>query len=268
MPIIIISSNSPEDEREIARKIIEENGYACVNNEILKEIEAKYAIHPGRLDDTLKNSPSFIKKLMSREWQYHLACIEAYVLDLLMKDKVVCWGVAAHLFVAEVSHALKIRIVHEGQKRIYKIASERDISSERARKWLDMETEKRKKWSMSAYNRDETDPSQYDLMINLDQIDLHEAVATIINAAGYRKFQPITYSIKCLSDLALAARVRTTLLKSMNDVRVQAKDGTVLVFTKAFKQKKIEKIRAIKELAGKVDGVDFVEVHVTRSLQQ
>jgi cytidylate kinase len=266
MPIIIISSNSKEEEKEIAEKIIQAKEYGCVDARILSNIETKYHIEAGKLEETLQDTPSFLKKIISKQWQYRLACIEAEVLDLLIKDKTVCWGLSAHLYVVGVSHALKVRIIHDNHQHIGKIAKRQGIPIQRARKWHDMEIMRQKNWSLAAYNRDETDPSQYDLVINLDQIDRNEAVATITGAMGYRKFQPVTYSIKSLKDLALAAKVKTTLLKSMNNIRVQAKDGTILVYTNVFKQKKIETVKKIKDLAGKIDGVDFVEVHVSKNL--
>ena len=264
MPIIILSSDIMEEEKEIAEKIVRENGYRPLNRDILPEIEAKYHIDSGKLAETLDTVPSFLKQIVSNQWKYRLACIEAEVLTRLMEDNTVCWGLSAHLYVLGISHALKARVIgHEKQE---KITDMQNMRMKKAEKILDMEQAKRKKWSLAAYNRDDSDPALYDLIINLNQIDRGEAVYSIISASGYRKFQPITYSTKCLADLALAAKVRTSLLKSAPDVDVQARDGTVLVYTKAFKQNKLEKIKQIKELAGQIEGVGCVEVHVTKNL--
>lgn len=76
----------------------------------------------------------------------------------------------------------------------------------------------------------------------------------------------MTYSLKCLADLALAAKVNAALLKSMSDVKAQARDGSVIVLTKALRPQKRKKIAAIKELAGNVEGVSYVEVHVKKNI--
>ena len=268
MPTIIISSNLKEEEQEIAERIAGAKKYQCIGPQILSDIEQKYHMEKGTLRESLDETPSFFKKIVSNKWKYHLACLEAEVLDFLKNENTVCWGLAAHLFVTGVSHVLKVRVIHTEESRIKKIVKDEGLSAQRARKLMDMENAAQKKWSISAFDRDETDLSFYDLVINLDQIDLDEAVASIISAASYRKFQPVTYSIKCLNDLAIAAKVRITLLKSMDDVQVQVKDGTVLVYTKVFKQKKIDKIREIKDLAGQVNGVEYVEVHVNKKRLQ
>jgi hypothetical protein len=87
-------------------------------------------------------------------------------------------------------------------------------------------------------------------------------VETIAGAVAYRRFQPTTYSASCLADLALAARVRAKLLESLTDVRVHARGDKVVVTSKAMKRERRKKAAAIKELAGTVEGVGFVEVHL------
>lgn len=266
MSIFIISSDAREIEESIAKQVAETMGYKLLNRDILAAVAASCQVDANKLNEALKNTPSLFKKLPSREWRHCLACIEADVLEKLMADNIVCQGLAAHLYVIDVSHAMKVRVLSGKRKGIQEAAERRGISLQKAEKWLASELLHRKKWSLAAYNYDETDLTRYDLVINLDQIDPAEAVKTITAAAEYRKFQVMTYSMKCLSDLALAAKVNGVLLKSMADVRVQARDGSVIVATKASNRQKRKKIETIKELAGSVEGVSYVEVHVKKNI--
>jgi cytidylate kinase len=266
MSIFIISSDAREIEENIAKQVAEVMGYQLLNRDILAGVAANYQIDAGMLYETLKTTPSLFKKLPSRQWRYYLASIEADVLDKLLADNIVCQGLAAHLYVNDVSHAMKVRILSGNRQGIQTVAEKRGISLQKAEKWRANELLQRKKWSLAAYTCDETDLTRYDLVINLDQIDPAEAVKTITGAAEYRKFQVMTYSMKCLSDLALAAKVHATLLKSMADIRVQARDGSVVVLTRASSRQKRKKIETIKELAGSVDGVSYVEVHVKKNI--
>lgn len=252
MSIIIISSDTAEIEQSIAQKVATAMDYQLLDRRILEDTAKKYQIDPGKLAEALETTPSLFKSLSSGQWRYLLACVEADVLDRLLADKIVCCGLSAHLYVMGVSHALKVRIL-----------SGEDPQAEKKR---ENQLQQRKKWSVAAYNEDETELSRYDLVINLDQIDPAEAVKTITGAAQYRKFQVMTYSMKCLSDLALAARVNVALLKTMTDISVQARDGSVIVATKAGNRQKRKKIETIKELAGNVEGVRYVEVHVKKNL--
>ncbi len=252
MSIIIISSDTAEIEQSIAQKVATAMDCQLLDRRILEDTAKKYQIDPGKLAEALETTPSLFKSLSSGQWRYLLACVEADVLDRLLADKIVCYGLSAHLYVTGVSHALKVRILSG--------------DGPQTEKKRENQLQQRKKWSVAAYNEDETELSRYDLVINLDQIDPAEAVKTITGAAQYRKFQVMTYSMKCLSDLALAARVNVALLKTMTDISVQARDGSVIVATKAGNRQKRKKIETIKELAGNVEGVRYVEVHVKKNL--
>ena len=266
MPIIIISSDVREIEKMIAEKVAEEKGYNRLDQSILNDVAARHQIDPGKLTEALETIPSVFKKLSPTQWRYYLACIEADVLERLLDDNIVCWGLAAHLYVIGISHALKIRVQSGKNTGITKIIEQSGASLQKAEKDRTDKLAQRKKWSQAAFNYDETDLSRYDLFISLDQIDPVEAVRTITGASEYRKFQLMTYSMKCLTDLALAAKVNATLLKSMVDIKVQARDGSVVVFTRASNRQKRKKVETIKELAGKIDGVGYVEVHVKKIL--
>ncbi|MFZ5563662.1 MAG: AAA family ATPase [Thermodesulfobacteriota bacterium] len=265
MSIILISSDVAETEATIAEKVAEEKEYAPLNRRFLNEVAGRYDIGPERLREVLENTPSLLRRMPARQWRYLLACIEAEVLTRLLADNTVCWGLFAHLYVQGVSHALRIRVL-AGRQEAARIAEQKGILAQKAEKQTADAQKRRRNWSMAAYQEDEADPARYDLVISLDQIDLVEAVRTIVGASAYRKFQSMTYSTKCLTDLALAARVRAELLKSMADVSVQARDGSVVVSTRASSRQKRKKVETIKQLAGQVQGVGYVEVHAQNSL--
>lgn len=262
MSFIIISSDMAEAELEIAEKTAKALGYNSLGPDKLPEIAAKYDVSPDKLTETLENTPSPWRLGQSKKWLQLLACIEAEVLERLKADKIVCWGLAAHLYVRAVSHALKVRILTDGEQQAQRVAENHDIPVKKAKKWVESEKRKREQWSMAAFDQNEMDPSMYDLIINLGQIDPDEAVNTITNAVAYRKFQPMTYSVKSLAENALAAKVKAKLLASMTDVQVEARDGRVIVTSKALKREKQKKAATIKEIAGSVEGVEFVEVHL------
>ena len=76
----------------------------------------------------------------------------------------------------------------------------------------------------------------------------------------------MTYSLKCMRDKELAGRVRVLLMERFPDVKVTADGSTVVVETKAVKREKRKRTEAIKELAGSIEGVKYVEVHVATDI--
>ncbi len=265
MPIIIISSDSYRTGREIGEKTAQEIGYDYVDREILPPVCEKYGLQDEKLVKALEEIPSFLG-LSSKFWKRYLACIQEATLGQLLDDNVVCHGLAAHLYVLGVSHALKVRVLSDPQVLGRELSLEASAVPEKVKKMLKRHEEKSRKWSLDAFNLDETDPSNYDMVISLAQIDPDEAVKTIVDMAGYRKFQPMTYSIKCLKDKELAGRVRVLLMERFPDVKVTADGSTVVVETKAVKREKRKRTEAIKELAGGIEGVNYVEVHVATDI--
>jgi hypothetical protein len=146
------------------------------------------------------------------------------------------------------------------------LTSRGGVTISKAKKLIERRKRDRQRWSMDAFHLDETDPSRYDLVISLSQIDPNEAVKIITETVAYRRFEPMTYSIKCIQDLALANRVRATLLDRFPDVRVRANSGTLVVETTSLKREKQKRAKAIKELAGEIPGVEYVEVHVINDI--
>jgi cytidylate kinase len=262
MSIIIIASDDRLMEERIAGNVAGDKGYALLDRAFLDDIGARHQVDPDKLRDALETAPSAFNPLSTRQWRHMLACIESGVLERMLSDNIVCWGLAAHLYVKGVSHAMKIRVLCGKKQAVANIAEQKGISPEKAERRLEAELKKRKKWSVAAYQSDETDLSRYDMVINLDQIDPVEAVRTITGASDYRKFQSMTYSTKCLTDLALAARVREVILQETDDVDVQARDGAIVVYIRAPRWRKRRMVADMKEKVRRVDGVGYVEVHV------
>jgi hypothetical protein len=138
------------------------------------------------------------------------------------------------------------------------------ISEEKARKKIYELDEQQKKWGQAVYGIDVTNPMYYDLLINVGHIgivDTQDAVETIINAAGHKKYQPNTYSISCMKNIALSCRVKAGLIDKNPDIEVKSDKGNVYVFTRSIKRKNQEKALAFKQEILKIEGVEHVEVY-------
>ena len=265
MPIIIISSDSYKTGRDIAERVAKATGYDYVDREILGPAAEKASLPEENLVKSLEEASSFLG-LSSKVQKRCLAYIQEATLGQLLEDNVVCHGLGAHLYVLGISHALKVRVLTDPEELARQLSQDAGGAPEKSKKAVKRLEAQAKKWSLEAFGLDETDPSNYDMVISLSQIDPDEAVQTISDMSGYRKFRPMTYSIKCLKDKELAARVRVALMERFPGVRVQANGSTIVVETKAIKREKQKRTEAIKELAGGITGVDYVEVHVANDI--
>ncbi len=265
MSIILISSDHYETGRAIAQRVAEATEYAFLDREILGEVAQSSGIPEPKIRNSLEPSSSSLI-FSSKGKNRALASIQAAVMSRLLTDNVVCHGLAAHLYVLGVSHVLKIRVLSKAEELAAEISAERKVGLEKAMKILKKQENASRSWSLDVFKRDETDPSEYDMVISLSQIESDEAVKAIAETISYRKFQPMTYSIKCLKDKELSIRVKLALMEKYPDVYVTAKGSTVVVRTKALKREKRKKAENIRALACKIPGVAYVEVHVISNI--
>lgn len=260
MSIITISSDSYDQGREIAQKSAEALGYAYLGREVLDQVGQEHNLTKAKLIDAL-DKMTYMFRMPAKLRKRYMSYIQQTVLSALLADNIVCQGLGAHLYVVGVSHALKVRILTDPEVLAQQIATQNKISVKKAKKQIAHQKKLRQQWSQSEFRFDETDPAKYDLMISLSQIDPDEAVKIITETVRSRRFQPMTYSLKCLTDLELAGRVRVLLMERFPSSRVYANGGNLVIETIGLKREKQKREAAIRELAQKVDGVDYVEVH-------
>jgi hypothetical protein len=169
-----------------------------------------------------------------------------------------------HPVIQGVSHVLKARIIANMDDRIRLEMERENISEEKAYKKITELDEQQKKWGQAVYGIDVTNPMYYDLLINVGHIgtvDTQDAVETIINAASHKKYQPNTYSLNCMKNIALSCRVKAFLIDKNPDIEVKSDQGNVYVFAKVIKRKNQAKALAFKQDILKIEGVKHVEVY-------
>lgn len=262
MSIIIISSDSKEIEQKTASLIARSLGYRTIDREgIFPVVSDKYKVSEDELIGALENRPSVFRKSI-RQWNLRLSFIREAVVEELLQDNLVCHGLAAHLYVLGVSHVLRVRVLSKEDEKIQQVMERSGANRQSALKILEKEKKFRSRWSSDLFDMDETDSSRYDLSINLNNIDLEDAIKLIEETISYRKFKAMTYSMRCMQDLALVSRARAILLPRFPDVRVQASSGRLIISLLSLKREKEKKTKIIKDMTGNIQGVDYVEVHV------
>lgn len=260
MSSIIISADSSPAGQAIAKKTAEALGYGYLGPEFLAQLAGQYNVSEEKLAKALDENTS-CWGMPPKKRNLYLAYIQAAALERFLEDNLVCAGLAAHLYVRDIPHVLMIRILSDPKILANQIAAEKSIAPKKARKILESRQKRRRRWSERNFGLNEFDPSLYDMAISLSQIETEKAVEVLKDMIGYRKFQPMTYSVNCLKDKALAGKVRAALWPRFPRTQVESRDGTVVLKPKILKRNKLEQTEALKELTYKIAGVQYVEVH-------
>jgi hypothetical protein len=182
----------------------------------------------------------------------------------MLTHDIVYHGLVGHPIIQGVSHVLKVRIIANLEDRIRLEMEREDISEEKARKKISELDNQQKKWGQAVYGIDVTNPMNYDLMINvghLDITDTKDAVETIISTAEHKKYQPNTYSINCMKNIALSCRIKAALVDRYPDIEVKSDKGNVFALARAVKRKNQTRALALKQEIMRIEGVEHVEVY-------
>jgi cytidylate kinase len=247
MAIITISRGSYSHGTEVAEKVAQRLGYACISRDILIEASKDFNIPEIKLFHAIHDAPSLLDRIFFRKEKY-IAYIKSAVLGNLKKDNAVYHGFAGHFFVKNIAHVLKVRIIADMEERISIIMKRNGISREEAITIIHRVDEQRRRWSKQLYGVETSDPSLYDLVLNLSQLTLDGAVDIICHKIGSKQFQTTSESQQNIEDLCLAAKVKAFLVDSKPDIQVMSQKGMIRIMTTASAAQKLElKMRTVAE---------------------
>ncbi len=269
MSIITITDSSYSNGRQIAKSAAKRLNYEYADSEnILPLVSKKFGVSESKLVRALKDTPSNVG-MFSKAKPEHIIFIETLITECFLKNNIVYFGVVGLPLIQEVSHVLKVHIIANLESRIKNRMKLDNVSQDKARKAVTKEDEQLKKWVEAVYNTDITDPNLYDLVINIGHIkgdDIEDALETIISTVEHKKFQPMTYSLRCMKNVAMSCRVRATLADIDPKMQVKSDEGTIYIYTKAVKKKAQDKVLEMKQKVMRLEGVKHVEVYIDYDL--
>jgi cytidylate kinase len=259
--IITISRGSYSRGKEIAEKVAQKLGYEYIARETLLEASEQFNIPEIRLVRAIHDSPSILDRFSFGKEKY-ITYIQAALLRHVQKDNVVYHGLAGHFLLEGISHVLKVRILSDWDDRVVLEMERENISQKEAERILKSDDEQRRKWSKHLYRIDTAVPSLYDLVLHIKNLTSDDAVDIVCHTVGLPHFQTTTESQQALEDLLLACEVKVALLDIKPDIDVSARDGMVLVKTKAHISQEAHLAHTIREAGGHVPGVKDISVDV------
>jgi cytidylate kinase len=206
MSIITISRGTYHRGREVAEKLAEKLGYACISREILLEASEEYNIPELKLIRAIEDAPSILDRL-TRQKEKYVTYIKAALLKHVQKDNVVYHGLFGHFFLQDIPHVLKVRIVGDLEARVADEVRREGISAEKAREIIVRDDDERRKWAHYLYGADAWDATLYDLVIHLKTITVDDAVDLICRVTQLPGFQTTPESQQAVDALVNAARL-------------------------------------------------------------
>ena len=261
MAIITISRGSYSRGTEVAEKVAKKLGYECIGRETIIETSEQFNIPEIKLIRAIHDAPSILERFGYGKEKY-IAYFQVALLRHVKKDNVVYHGLAGHFLLHGIAHVLKVRIISDMEDRIAWEMEREKISREEAQRILKSDDEQRRKWSRHLYGIDTMDASLYDLILHIKALTPDDAVDIICHTVGLPDFQTTAQSQKVLEDYLLAHEVKAALINIKPDIDVTARDGVVLVNTKAHISQEEHLVHQIREIGGSIPGVKEISINI------
>jgi cytidylate kinase len=258
MSIITISRGSFYRGKEVAEKLAQKLGYECFSRDSILEGLDEFHLREIRLVRDLNDAVSILERFSYGKERFIIK-IRWALLDQFRKDNIVYHGLAGHYFVKEISHTLKIRIIADMESRVKEEMKRENISARKARNILKKDDDERRNWSLYLYGIDTWNPDQYDMVLNIAALTVDDAVDIIANAIHFSRFQTTPDSQKKIENMALAARVHSSLFEYPN-AKVNASEGDVIITIKAPLDQKQEITTTVRNSLKDISGIKKVDV--------
>jgi len=235
-------------------------GYRCIDRHEIIEKAATCGVSQDDLRSAIEKPPTFLGQSQRTKYIY-LALIQAALTEELRTGNAIYHGLAGHLLLGTGPHVLRTRIIAPMEFRIGKVQDRLKCNRKEAIAYIEKMDEDRRKWTQFLYGMDWTDASLYDVVLNLEQMNLEEACEVICSVSQLKCFEFTPESQRALDDLAKASRVKANLAMdpATSDLQfeVVAQGGSVSIKGDIVSPQQIKKIGSIVRA---VPGV--TEVHL------
>ncbi len=266
MQIICIGRGSYSKGKELAETLAENIGCQCVSREDMIEEAIKSGVAVGKLETAILK-PHIFNERLAIEKELFQAFSTKYLLERAATNGgLVYHGRAGHLLLPGISHVLRVRVVADKEFRINDVMNRLNLNRAKAKSYIESVDEDIRRWVRMYYGVEWEEASQYDVILNLEQMHAWNAATALCALAELPEFQITPASRKAIADQLLAARARLALAEDESTynarLAVRADNGTVSV---VYQLQQAEAADKIPEVLKKLDGVKDVVCTMAQS---
>jgi cytidylate kinase len=232
MAIITISRGTKSGGESLAKCLSEKLGVPAISQEILQDAAKRFGISQALLAEQLEKTKGILRG-PSPERRLYLTAIQLALAERASKGPFVYYGHAGHLLMKGVPGILKVRVIAPMKRRAEKFMETQHLSYEEAKKAIEKLDEGRIKWTRFLYDVDWRDPSLYDLVINLDAIQIETACELVLCTLEQPDFKQSPDAQALIEDFLLASQVKAELATNQRtkglELEVSADQGMITI---------------------------------------
>jgi cytidylate kinase len=221
----------------------------------------QFNVKEAKLIRALHDAPSFFDRFKHGKEKF-TAFITEVLLGHIKKDNVIYHGLAGHYFTNGIPNVLKVRINATIEDRVKEEMKRENIPEQEARYLLIKDDEERRKWGISLYGIDTKNCELYDVVIQIDNLNVNDAVDILFDVAKRPCFQTTPEHQMILKDRFLAAKVYSAIVHKFPVANVKCKDAVVYVSVESDLSLEMKISNQIKVLLENIAEINEVSVGV------
>jgi cytidylate kinase-like protein/BON domain-containing protein len=157
--------------------------------------------------------------------------VEAIVLDMATRERVVLSGRGAAFILASVPYVLRVRLTASPAIRAGRIQHRHGLTTEAAVAWVERRDHERAARIRYLYHLDWADPGHYDVVISTDRLSVASATKLVRAALEPPSYEATPAAIQAVVDRRIVAEATETFLRSpvgdLAHISVVSRDGRV-----------------------------------------
>mgnify|MGYP003598709148 CR=1 FL=1 len=258
MAIITISHGPCSKGKEVAEEVAKRLHFPCISREILMEASEEFNIPENKLLNAMHDSPTFLDRYHHGRERY-LGYCRYELLKHAFEGDFVYHGVAGHYLLRALPQVLKVRIIADMQARVEEYMVRNPVSESEAKEELLKNDEIRRQWSLRLYGTDTWDTRLYDMVLQVNRLQVSDIVDMVCMAAEKPIFKRTKEAEVITTNLYLSAKIQSMLMKLSFMIEVKVENGVATLSNVGEVLRGSEVLRAkIQESVEAVEGINQV----------
>lgn len=233
MTIISISRGSLQASTEVSEMVAAELGIPCVSRDAVVAAAQAAGIEEHKITEQTDEKPTKVFTRYFKEREIYLWFLRAELYRHASVGGFVYNGHGGHLLMSDISCLLRVQITAPIDDRVRSIMELKKYNETDARKYVDQIDNWRKKLMRHLYDVDWYDPTQFDLIFNIDKMDTKRAGHLIIKASQLPCFREDENTKVEIENALLIAQTKAALASSgelfANPLEITAHHGTLSI---------------------------------------
>ncbi|HDM79107.1 MAG TPA: cytidylate kinase-like family protein [Deltaproteobacteria bacterium] len=197
MAVITISKEFATDSQEVAAKLAAKLGYEYIGKRLVSEIAKELSISESEAETFRKTHQtrmlrfldrytcSIVQRVVGREYsclddKKYFEVTKKLVENLYDADNVIILGWGGQCILRGKPKAFHVRLIRDMDSKIKKVMERFKVDEKKARDIIDREEKDSREYIKHFFKANWNDPALYDLVIDMGNISVNEAVNQII----------------------------------------------------------------------------------------